>query len=472
MSAYTKPKSRIQIQEEKINSLTKEQNQLRTLNKSLNDKLKAHLDSGNNLIKDLQKQADKRSEQYNTSLKVLKTELKNIDSKFSKELENQSLQFYKEHNKLRDDTSKALLQEKAERVRSLNEQKLQLESLIEKEKQRTNSELIKIKEDISIISKQIENQNEFAKDILSDIKLIIEKTFDEFPNHNKFAPGEIESIQEKIAIIAHDVGFAPQSVIAGVRDAYFQLASTKKRIKRNEDEYNAWRIDTLNVLAALQETINSNRVLQLDGVEQEANYWTYGKFDQLSNKVGDWVTKLEANNQNLTIEEIKRASNSYDDLKHEYDEIISHALKEIMASQLRFEVGDSIIKSLESQGFTVKKEGYEKNDFRNAYLVKLADPTKTEIVAIINPEENFSNSITINSSDATFQNPTLALERLREISNNLQKDTQLKIDLPECIDESEGKIEDIYGTEFEEIYVNGIPTKLRNKLGLSIPKTL
>lgn len=390
-----------------------------------------------------------------------------------RELTNQQIKALDEEINARIDAERALTNEQIDNLRTFTESQLKEQRAeyhriaLEKQKQ-----IDTLKADVQSIFDQTSNQTSYAEDYLSDLGKIIAEINKSVP-HQKFAPGRLMKISRKVNQAQANLSLAPQATIANAQEAYFDLVELREEILEKEAEYNIWYNSTLETLRALQEIINDNREVELDGAKQEADYWTKGKYDAFEEKVKKILNEVEVNEE-LTIEDIKEIHASIEDLRVEHEDLIKEALNQIMASQLRFEIAKATAKSLSRQGYRVVQKGYEgengNQDPRKAYLVRMSDG-RHELVAIVNPESSTANSLVINSSDSTYKNSNAALERMREIARTIKEEKGIELSTPICADEASNTIQDIYGPAFDEVYKNGIPKKIREQLGINDPST-
>ena len=85
-------------------------------------------------------------------------------------------------------------------------------------------------------------------------------------------------------------------------------------------------------------------------------------------------------------------------------------------------MADVVIGTLERQGFNVMENGYEKDDQRSVYMVKLKNIADTEIVVAIAPDdETHKNTISVNSYGPEAITEEATQERFTSIQKSLKQ---------------------------------------------------
>ena len=133
-------------------------------------------------------------------------------------------------------------------------------------------------------------------------------------------------------------------------------------------------------------------------------------------------TNLEEQKDKLSYEKVEQIFSDLEVLEQQQQELIDESLERVTSSQLRAEMADVVIGTLERQGFNVMENGYEKDDQRSVYMVKLKNIADTEIVVAIAPDdETHKNTISVNSYGPEAITEEATQERFTSIQKSLKQ---------------------------------------------------
>ena len=280
------------------------------------------------------------------------------------------------------------------------------------------------------------------------MELLIQSTNENLP-HEKYTPGRLEKIKRQLEAakqqLLEDV---PSATIATVQTAHFALMDLEEEILRQETEFELTYRTVADSVGGLLSSVRNNRNIQLEdnAPEQEADYWTDGRYQELETQIDQIKSHIAQNKEKLSIEELTNYLEDLDQLNKSQEELIEEAVERIISSQIRAEMGDSVVLTMEKQGYRILNNecGYADEDQRGSYLVKMSNVNGTEVVTIISPEdETYQNIISINTYGDEIYDEKATKSRNLEIRKAL-KEAGLQLGETEC---NEKGIEELYDVE-------------------------
>lgn len=371
---------------------------------------------------ELKKQMERRAQEQSKVVEGLKSDLKETAARHQQQMEKQSREFRRgmqemegrmnqKFESIREWTEENLRQQQEEYRRLAADQRRQTEQL------KTEIKQINLRED---------NRTAVAQAYLEDLAQLIETTEHDFPSHKKYAPGQLEKIRRQWTAAQHQLhqDLAPAAV-ATVQQAHFDLMDLQVDVQQKEFEFEHAHRQTLAAVEALFATVRRNRQVELGeaAVAQEVDHWTDGRYDNLENRILELKNRLETQKDELSIDAVHSILASLDALVKEQEELIREAVERIISSQLRAEMGDSVVESLERQGFRMSGEdcGYMEQDQRQAYVVTMQNRAGAQIVTVITPDEaTYQNIMSVNTYNERLYDETVLETRSEEILASLR----------------------------------------------------
>ncbi|MEM6802566.1 MAG: hypothetical protein AAF696_14250, partial [Bacteroidota bacterium] len=268
---------------------------------------------------------------------------------------------------------------------------------------------------------------------------------DEQLPHQKFTPGELAKLKARIMETKSLLNTQEQAAMAQAGERYHDLTDLREKILRLEQEFEIWYNASLETTRVLFESIQANRKVELkeyDG-NAEVDYWTRGAYGELENQVKGLLDSLEKDKDSLSLEKVKEILGEAQKLADKQARLIEEAIERAVSSQIRAEMADMIIEKLAKDGYEVRNYGYEQEDQRKIYLVKLQNEAKTEVVVAIVPDEQTNtNTLSINTKDPHGENEEVTRERSRQIRKSLEE-ANLKLGEEICNDERINEFYDV-----------------------------
>lgn len=152
------------------------------------------------------------------------------------------------------------------------------------------------------------------------------------------------------------------------------------------------------------------------------SYWSGGHYSDGMRKLKSLLRQIEEIGKSLNEEELIDFHNARIKNVEEYlRNSIREARRNVLASQVRFNIADCVVKALENQGFILSDGRYEDHDQRSAYQVDLKHIDGSEVTVHVSP---IDGEIGRNVIDLETKQPELRTEnelkqRAREVAASL-----------------------------------------------------
>ncbi|TVL99005.1 MAG: hypothetical protein CV087_19675 [Candidatus Brocadia sp. WS118] len=419
-----------------LHSIQKQREQLHAELKKVQKQNKAEVTT-------LKTQLNERSRKQEAAIGTLKSEMRDMATQHSRqmmeqrnaimqELEDLEMRTDDKVENLRDWARERLEEQRTEYRRISQEQQLQINIL---------------KRDIEQINQREENREQRAKDYLADLEVLIRSAEENLP-HERYAQGRLDKIKRQLAAAQRQLNEdVPAATIATVQNAHFDLMDLEEEILRKETEYEMTYRTVADAVGGLLSAVRQNRNIHLEDSDnaQEADYWTEGRYLNLEERIAETKKHIEQNRHLLTVEELNRYLDDLEALTSEQEKLVEEAVERIISSQLRAEMGDTVVETLGRQGYRIKNNecGYSENDQRGSYMVKLSNVAGTEIVTVISPdEETYQNVISINTYGDEVYDEAATRKRSEDIRNALTQGG-LQLGETQCNEQSISEFYDV-----------------------------
>ena len=381
----------------------------------------------------------------------LKSEISRVEAEFDQKIDLERVARSKAINTLQEWTAEVFQHQREEYLSIAAQHQRELDA---------------VKNDIRHIFQQQINNRQGAIDFINDLEQQIIQMDEHLPTHRRFAPGELNKIRRNVQAAKNLTHGAEQAAIANAQKEYFEFVDLREKVIHQEQEYNLYHQATLEAARSLFENIRANRQVELEDNAGfiEVDYWTRGEYLALENKVNDIIHKLDSKREQLTLAEVKAELEIIHQFEKEKEQKIEEALQRVLSSQLRAEMADRIAEALQKESFTLIEKGYEQQDQRRIYILKLENHAGTEVVAAIVPDEKTNtNTLSLNTKDSRIFNESLTTARFNDIKETLQS---YGLEVGETI-RSDKHIEAFYDTEnILKRAGEGIPKKVLEKAKL------
>ncbi|MEK7256003.1 MAG: hypothetical protein AAB316_14725 [Bacteroidota bacterium] len=414
-------KTPIQILREDLDVARKQICDLSAQRKNMTDELQRAREEGKAQVANLQTQMEKRRQEQAKVVENLQSDIKEVAAQHHRDMAAHREEFVREmlsletrtdqkYESLRDWTHNRLEHQRAEHNRLALRQ------------QRQNREL---KRQIEQIQQREETRSAKAKDYVSDLQRLVESAEQNLP-HEKFAPGKMEKIRRQLAAAERQwQEDLPATAAATAQQALFDLMDLEEEVMKKELDFELLHGAAIECTSGLFEAVRRNRMVEVQSgaAGQEVNFWTEGRYDKMELEIAEVKQRLETEKNTLDADEIQSMLIRLDEMAGRQESLIKEAVERIISSQLRAEMGDSVVDTLNKQGFRMVLDdcGYFEQDQRKAFTVNMQNRSGTKIVTVISPDEKtYENIMSVNTYDEHIYDENVLTTRSEEILSALR----------------------------------------------------
>lgn len=388
----------IQILQDEMRDHRKQLYNIQSQRDQLQQELKKVRQENTSQVTVLQQQLEEQDQKQTQVLSSLKSDMRQAAEQHNRQLLEQRRLVLQEMQELESRSDQKVDNLRSWAKERLDEQRNEYNRIAQQQQGQIN----KLKQDIDQINQREEKRTKRASDYLSDLEILIQSTDKNFP-HDRFKPGGLDKIRRQLLAARQQLNEdAPAATIATVQAAHFDLMDLESEVRDREAEFEITYRTVADAVGGLFASVRQNRHIQLekDATLQEVNYWTQGRYQLLEDEVRDLKNHIDLHKDDLTTEALNAYLEDLETLTNKQEELVEEAVERIISSQLRAEMSDVVIAKLEQQGYQVKNDerGYEENDQRSAYMVKLHNLAGIEVVTVISPDkQTYQNVLSVNT---------------------------------------------------------------------------
>ncbi|KPL91531.1 hypothetical protein [Levilinea saccharolytica] len=226
---------------------------------------------------------------------------------------------------------------------------------------------------------------------------------------------KVQRILEELAAAEGNYNAAAfQAALSAFQRVFFQLSDFRIELERRLARWNhlyqqaVFQVNTH--LAVLQRSARVPAV-DLEGQEIEdqvdINVWTQGGYAELVQRSQALVSQLESgmeHNPTRTLQQI--LTHDLPAMREEFTDLVHQARIAVLSSQLRINIADLVVRSLEAERFVFYEGHYDAEDMRRAYSASLKNFAGEEVVIQVHPRaanslENDLHIISLDRSQST-----------------------------------------------------------------------
>lgn len=283
--------------------------------------------------------------------------------------------------------------ERAERQAQAAQMRQEYTSLIERERAERERQVEELRSRVGRIEEKEGALQRMAEEWLQDLRALREEV-GRLP-HQRFAPGRMERLDGMLAQGEINLrNGASQAALVNAQGAYFNLVELRAEVLYKEQEFEAEYLRALAAVRSLIEEVRAHRegVVPGDGVEEkdievDVDYWSRGALSRLTDQLGGIESRLEAEKETLTVEQVRRLEEEASAIRQQLPEVVEAAKLTIINSQACYNVAQAVASVMEEQGYQVETGTYECEDERGAYGIKMRNRGGDEFVTIITPSQ-------------------------------------------------------------------------------------
>ena len=246
--------------------------------------------------------------------------------------------------------------------------------------------------------------------------------------HEKFCPNEYAKLQQKYELSQLNIeNEVYESSISGSQALWQDACELKVKLEQLENEWNIYFEQAVESNTKLIATCDAQTTLKLafeaeDGSEELAvdiDHWCNGQLSSLK-KIATSQQNLLTHSEQMGVEDFKKLIKESTEFQADAEALTQKAKEAIILSQLRSDMANDIVDSLDEAGFNLEDSCFEGDDERAAVHLKMTNIAGDEIVTIITPVNNRENKLDIHffdkNSDENFKQTRLQsmMKRLSE----------------------------------------------------------
>jgi hypothetical protein len=157
----------------------------------------------------------------------------------------------------------------------------------------------------------------------------------------------------------------------------------------------------------------------------DVDHWSRGELGVIRAKLADAEHAVRTDDSPMSVDDLRRViDTSAPEYARRLDEIVETAEQRLIASQLRVNVAQEVVDTLDRVGgYLFVSSHYEGEDLREAYYTRLDHPNGNQIVVEVAPEDSgpFGSTVRVLSYDRDIGAESLRRARARDIADALRR---------------------------------------------------
>jgi hypothetical protein len=316
----------------------------------------------------------------------------------------------------------------------------QRNELAEERRQRRD-EMRRLARRVDDVVEQGERAAKAASDSLRDGRAMHNLIRDTLP-HERLAPGELARHERRLATARDNLNEGnPDAALAVAQEAYFGLSDLRIELELRDREWRVARTAAGESLIRLDALIDQEAVRDardeagraLEDVKLDVDYWARGELSRLRDEVAELLGVVRDDEKPMSAEELRDVvEDRAPKLEERLEEIVERAGMQQLASQLRVNLADAVVRTLDdTAGYEFEDGTYVGEDQREAFYAKLVHENGNEIVVDVSPVSPDSGRCVLRvlSYDRDTASEEDRLDRARAVASGL-RDRGLDVDEP------------------------------------------
>jgi hypothetical protein len=268
---------------------------------------------------------------------------------------------------------------------------------------------------------------------LDDARAMRDLIVDGLP-HERYAPGALARLEQHLdtARTTLEQGHA-EAALAGGQSAFHELSDLRVDLELKHREWTLLRAAALEALATVRRSADerAHRSMrapdgrELVGSVGEVDHWARGELGVLRAKLADAEQAVRSADSPMSIDDLRRVvETSAPEYSRRLDDLVEEAEQRLIASQLRVNVAQEVVDTLDRVGGYLFVSGhYVGGDFREAYYTRLDLPnSESTIVVEVAPGQDgpLGSTVRILSYDDDTGSEDLRHARARDVTAALR----------------------------------------------------
>jgi len=390
---------------------------------------------------------------------------------FQEEIAQQAINFQEEINKQSDKSKenierieRVIAQQSKQTEQRIQAVELQTQNAIRETNERISEVADKHQREIDRHQKEIDNIHIHIKEedekkkkienkkreLLTTLKGTI-KSVDNL-QHEKYEPGKLIEIVNKAENLEEMEEAVSVCTIAHI--VISELNNLAVRIENARKKYEVKHFDVITALEDVLIKMNENRknhtpadsVLPIGQVDErgkiiqsELDFWSEGEYGELYDELTSLQQKVRDGEDDpvFSIAELDNILKRTKEIEVRQKEIFNESIEKGNASHMRVEMAEIIAEVLNIHGYEHIDSGYEMEDQRKGFIVKLrSEAQKSNLVVLIHP---VNQTINISTQNEGHLNPAVNKQRADMINQSL-RDAGLNVGDAQCTSQNEANV--------------------------------
>jgi hypothetical protein len=278
-------------------------------------------------------------------------------------------------------------------------------------------------------AEQERNKQATANQWLTQSAAIYDFINDQFDTE-RFAPGRMNQIHQRLLMAQMNLEQGmPEASLQLAQQAFMELSELRVELERRTMEWQSQFQITYATAKELQRTILENsQVPALDVAGNEIpfpvdlDYWSCGTYREILNEAKQLCQTLKEQQRSLSVNQLQQIrTEEFTRLQTSLETVIYESRLEAIQSQLRINIADLALQSLETQGYRLEEAGFADNDLRGPFVAKLINEDRSRISLKIMPKQgqDLSNDLVVISNDAAMRTAGELFARFQAIRSSL-----------------------------------------------------
>lgn len=251
--------------------------------------------------------------------------------------------------------------------------------------------------------------------------------------HEQFAPGELQRLDQRLELAAANVASGlSEAAISAAQETYLQLSELRADLELRQNEWQALRanaVEGLKIVSGLVEQNRQRNGVNQDGSENESpldvDWWSNGKLGRLETQIDTLLSRVSDERNPLSTSELREIVEvRAPQLEKQLSEITQEAGAQQLASQVRANILQTVVRVLEENGYGLEDYTYAGDDYRAMVVAKVQHADGSEIVVRVAPVPGDPPGceLDIDSFDNFTGNELIRWERARALAERLRQE--------------------------------------------------
>jgi hypothetical protein len=358
-------------------------------------------------------------------------------SEQTRQLERETNRRMREHAERTEQRLRATSGQLRDELRDqLSAQERSLRAEIADERRRRQDAISTLQRQLTDIAHDREQAAGAARAWLADAQAMHDLIEDTLP-HERHAPGKLAGLGLRLATAQRNIEEGrPEAALAVVQETFHALSDLRVDLELRHRDWVVARAEAAQALLVVEGLLQRDADLpmrapdgrELEGVRFDLGHWSKGELALLREEVAEAVAAVRDSANDLarpmSTEDLRavkeRRAPQYE---RRWEEIVERAQTRLLASQLRVNVADAVVTTLDQvAGYVLEDGAYAGEDQRAAFYAKLCHPNGNEIVVEVAPaaDDTAQSTMRILSYDHDTVSEEQRQARAREIATRLR----------------------------------------------------